>query len=414
MNFQPPDHEDPRDDDERMQDAEGRPTRQQAIDWLGEAQRSTPYGVDQALHIARRAHEAAASLPTFQARVQPWLMECFGPMIAGDREERNHRFLEEALELVQACGCTAHEAHQLVDYVFGRPVGERGQEVGGTMVTLAALCLAQHLDMHAEAERELARINTPETTAKIRAKQAAKPKHSPLAEATAPAGGVMDDSTPGQWFVRKRIVDGEVVDCFVAAPDCQGHAYDAEILGDDEYRGTVEDENAGIKRKLADCELIVKAVTQYRAALTTAARAAEPVAEVYRLHYGGRMRNIGTNAIRQLVPSDKLPPPGTKLYAASPTPPTGKCTCVYATAKNTPAVRQGYEMGGYVKAEDPQCPIHGKATLLGSTTLPIPATAGAAQGAEPHSWKEEQARFFGISADEVPASPQPPTGTEKK
>mgnify|MGYP000060607606 CR=1 FL=1 len=54
-----------------------------------------------------------------------------------------------------------------------------------------------------------------------------------------------------------------------------------------------------------------------------ATQGAEPVAEVYRLHYGGRMRNIGTNAIRQLVPSDKLPPPGTKLYAASPTPPTG-------------------------------------------------------------------------------------------
>ena len=31
---------------------------------------------------------------TFQARVQPWLMECFGPIVASDREERNHRFLE--------------------------------------------------------------------------------------------------------------------------------------------------------------------------------------------------------------------------------------------------------------------------------------------------------------------------------
>lgn len=68
---------------------------------------------------------------SFQSRVQPWLMECFGPMIAGDREERNHRFLEEALELVQACGCTASEAHQLVDYVFGRPVGEPTQEAEG-------------------------------------------------------------------------------------------------------------------------------------------------------------------------------------------------------------------------------------------------------------------------------------------
>ncbi len=115
---------------------------------------------------------------TFQERVQPWLMACFGEMIAGDREERNHRFLEESLELVQACGCTAHEAHELVDYVYGRDVGEPAQEVGGVMVTLAALCLANDLDMHANGETELARIWT--KVEAIRAKHAAKPKHSPL------------------------------------------------------------------------------------------------------------------------------------------------------------------------------------------------------------------------------------------
>ncbi|WP_339100247.1 hypothetical protein WKQ99_18715 [Pseudomonas atacamensis] len=114
----------------------------------------------------------------FQSRVQPWLMECFGPMIAGDREERNHRFLEEALELVQACGCSATEAHKLVDYVYGRDVGEPAQEVGGVMVTLAALCLANDMDMHAAGETELARIWT--KVEQIRAKQAAKPQMSPL------------------------------------------------------------------------------------------------------------------------------------------------------------------------------------------------------------------------------------------
>lgn len=116
--------------------------------------------------------------PSFPSRVEPWLLECFGEEIANDRQERNHRFLEEALELVQSCGCTAGEAHQLVDYVFGRPVGEKRQEVGGVMVTLAALCLAQGLDMHQAGDDELARIWT--MVEKIRAKQAAKPKHSPL------------------------------------------------------------------------------------------------------------------------------------------------------------------------------------------------------------------------------------------
>lgn len=125
-----------------------------------------------------------ASREPFQQRVQPWLVACFGEMIAGDREERNHRFLEEALELVQACGCTRSEAHQLVDYVFSRAVGEKSQEVGGVMVTLAALCLAQDLDMAAAGETELARIWT--KVEQIRTKQAAKPKHSPLPVAPEP------------------------------------------------------------------------------------------------------------------------------------------------------------------------------------------------------------------------------------
>lgn len=58
--------------------------------------------------------------------------------------------------------------------------------------------------------------------------------------------------TPGPWWVRTRIVDGEVVDCFVAAKDVSGCAYDAEILGDDEYRDDLE-------RKLADSRLTASA-----------------------------------------------------------------------------------------------------------------------------------------------------------
>lgn len=115
---------------------------------------------------------------SFQSRVQPWMMDCFGPVISTDGIERNHRFLEEALELVQSLGCNASEAHQLVDYVYARPVGEPQQEVGGVMVTLAALCLARGIDMHESGEVELNRVW--EKIDQIRAKQAAKPKHSPL------------------------------------------------------------------------------------------------------------------------------------------------------------------------------------------------------------------------------------------
>lgn len=118
--------------------------------------------------------------PPFQNRVKPWMDACFGEEISNDREERNFRFLEEAIELVQACGATADDAHQLVDYVFNRPIGNPEQEVGGVMVTLAALCLANGIDMHYSGEVELTRIWG--NISKIRAKQANKPPRSPLPE----------------------------------------------------------------------------------------------------------------------------------------------------------------------------------------------------------------------------------------
>jgi hypothetical protein len=115
---------------------------------------------------------------SFQNRVKPWMMEAFSMEICRDIQERCHRFIEESLELVQACGTDRSEVQQLVEYVYGRPVGEKIQEIGGVMVTLAALCLAEDLNMHEAGEIELARIWN--YIDKIRAKQAAKPKHSPL------------------------------------------------------------------------------------------------------------------------------------------------------------------------------------------------------------------------------------------
>jgi hypothetical protein len=58
------------------------------------------------------------------------------------------------------------------------------------MVTLAAFTSAAGIDLQAEAERELARINTPETIAKIRRKQASK--RDVVSHAAAAA-------LPGEW-----------------------------------------------------------------------------------------------------------------------------------------------------------------------------------------------------------------------
>lgn len=109
---------------------------------------------------------------SYQARVRKWMHACFGEVITRNRRERAHRFLEEALELVQTQECTKEDAHALVDYVYGRAIGHAPQEVGGCMITLAALADAADINMRAAAKMELARVWT--IIDRIRAKQAAK------------------------------------------------------------------------------------------------------------------------------------------------------------------------------------------------------------------------------------------------
>lgn len=138
-----------------------------ALDWLleqltdGEALAAPPA---QAVDLGQ----------TFQARVAEWMGQCFLPSLYSNMTERGDRLLEEVLELLQANGYDKARVPTLVDYVFGRPIGEPAQEVGGVMVTLAGYCWVAGLDMHAAGDAELARINQPEVMAKIRAKQEAK------------------------------------------------------------------------------------------------------------------------------------------------------------------------------------------------------------------------------------------------
>lgn len=116
----------------------------------------------------------------FQSDVAKWVKDCFGEAIASDKTERCFRFTEESLELVQSLGITKDQVLQLVDYVYGRPVGEPQQEVGGVMVTLAALCTASGIQLKNAALTELMRCQF--NTDKIRAKHFNKPANvlSPL------------------------------------------------------------------------------------------------------------------------------------------------------------------------------------------------------------------------------------------
>jgi hypothetical protein len=94
--------------------------------------------------------------------------------------------------LCNSTGCTTSEAHQLVDYVFNRSIGDPNQELGGTMVTLVALATANGLNMDTAAETELER--NWQMIEKIRAKWAAKPKsrrsRNRLADGSHPSGMV--------------------------------------------------------------------------------------------------------------------------------------------------------------------------------------------------------------------------------
>lgn len=118
--------------------------QEQEKDWLAEH--------------ARNLASTPSGWATFQNRVHDWMLATFRIEAACDVRERCHRFLEEALELVQSLECTASEAHQLVDYVFGRSGGDQSPELGGAMVCLAAL---PHVAADSDAQQDDDDIDRP-------------------------------------------------------------------------------------------------------------------------------------------------------------------------------------------------------------------------------------------------------------
>lgn len=142
---------------------------------------------------------AARGKDDLQNRMRAWVVACFGKDIADDTTERSHRMLEESIELHQSGGRTREEAHLLVDYVYNRPVGDFEQEVGGVVLTLAALCAARDVSFIDAGEAELQRVWGKIDA--IRVKQAQKVKDSPLPTGQADAlhrrGSIDADEAPG-------------------------------------------------------------------------------------------------------------------------------------------------------------------------------------------------------------------------
>lgn len=110
----------------------------------------------------------------FQCDVDRWMRATFTTEIVQSIDERCFRFLEEAAELVQSIGMEKEAALTVIDYVFSREKGNPNQEIGGVMVTLAALANAGGFDLTVAGRSELHRCWN--NIDKIREKQAGKPK----------------------------------------------------------------------------------------------------------------------------------------------------------------------------------------------------------------------------------------------
>jgi NTP pyrophosphatase (non-canonical NTP hydrolase) len=90
--------------------------------------------------------------------VASWAELAFGRDQATSIPQRGLRLLEEAIEAFQACGGDEAMALKLVAFVFARPPGTVGQELGGVAVTTLALAAAAGLSADEEECREIHRV----------------------------------------------------------------------------------------------------------------------------------------------------------------------------------------------------------------------------------------------------------------
>ena len=109
-----------------------------------------------------------------QRAIYEWALETFGDVAASHRE-RALRFLEEALELVQAAGLEFDDIHQLACHVYDKSSGDLRIEMGAASLTL--VCLAESLGLSADAceINEFARVRGVDRES-FRARQNAKAK----------------------------------------------------------------------------------------------------------------------------------------------------------------------------------------------------------------------------------------------
>jgi hypothetical protein len=97
---------------------------------------------------------------TFQDRVIIWLHTCFGVTAARERQICNAAFVRSALEAAKASGCAADKARWILEDVYREPASGMREALGGAMIAVARLSLANDLDMRDAGEAELSRLWT--------------------------------------------------------------------------------------------------------------------------------------------------------------------------------------------------------------------------------------------------------------
>ncbi len=86
-----------------------------------------------------------------------WAKDTFGVAASGQRE-RALRFIEEAIELAQACGLHDRDVYLTLNRVFLRPPGSVPKEIGQTVLVLEGLAECYGVSAYTEGNKEMERI----------------------------------------------------------------------------------------------------------------------------------------------------------------------------------------------------------------------------------------------------------------
>lgn len=107
-----------------------------------------------------KPHPSLSNRQQRQVEILQWANATFGTATADNTGERNRRFAEESIELVQALGLDKQVLHDIIDHVYAKPDGDIAQEIGQVGVSL--LGLSEHLGIRADDEerKEFDRIQS--------------------------------------------------------------------------------------------------------------------------------------------------------------------------------------------------------------------------------------------------------------